>query len=92
MFLSLAEKGILRFHHFDRFIYLFIYLYKSEEMQQAWKSAASIETISLGLTNFTNVSLWYCIILAIWSFLVNSVPHGVILLFLLEINALNQVL
>ena len=61
-------------------------------MQQAWERAASIETISLGLTNFTNVSLWYCIILAIWSFLVNSVPHGVILLFLLKINALYQVL
>lgn len=37
-------------------------------MQGARKSAESIETISLELTNFTDVSLWHCIILAIWSF------------------------
>lgn len=50
MFLSLAEKVILKFHHFGGFIYLFICLRKNR-CRWAWKSTGATEITSLELTN-----------------------------------------
>lgn len=93
MFLSLAEKVTLRFHHFSSILLVFIYF------QQEWgnteghgKVQSPQKPLHWSWRTFINVCLWYCIFWAIWSLSVIYGPHGVALLLLLEINALKQML